>query len=109
MNQILEKTELLDVCRAELNKRGIPFIHIPNSIFIRATWSVINMFRYFPDILFLYEGKVYMREFGIGNRNKQPKMKQWSFMQTWIRSGADGKIITTQGELLRDFQEIGIF
>ena len=50
-----------------------------------------------------------MREFGIGNRNKQQKMKQWSFMQTWIRSGADGKIIKTQGELLRDFQEIGIF
>lgn len=43
--------------------------------------------KYFPDILFCYNGKSYMREFGEAGRHKERKYKQALRMNHWKENG----------------------
>jgi hypothetical protein len=80
-----EKTELYNKYVAYLVALDIPRFHIPNSAFTNrfaGAWG-----KSFPDIMFAYNGKVYMREFGIKGRHKGRKKLQKEFMERWAEHG----------------------
>ena len=104
--EVTEKKELHDYAVGILNKRQIPYIHIPNRIF-KGKYGKSNL-KYFPDIMFAYNGRVFQREFGLPKRHTERKEKQLLLMRQWEANGVDIKIIYSRDKLEDDFKNIGV-
>ena len=78
-----EKEEMQDKAVEILEKRNIEKIHIPNRVFSKGFMTPKDL-KSFPDIVFLYKGILYMREFGIKkNSHKDRKDDQLEKMKKW--------------------------
>lgn len=85
----------------------VPYIHIPNRAF-KGKYTPLKCLKDFPDLDFQFNGKRYMREFGIKGRNKDRKILQFEKMLEYEKRGADIKIIETENELKADWLLIGL-
>ena len=87
-----------------LKKYSIDFIRIKNQGFkgksaSHKSYGVWkdgeNCDKYFPDVLFCFNGKVYAREFGVPKSHKDRKQKQAERLHHWKQQGnVDGLIVT---------------
>jgi hypothetical protein len=86
-----------------LDAANIEYIHIGNRMFKNKYRTPLNL-KYFADLLFLYEGVLYLRECGIKNRHKDQKEKQMEKMLRWSQQGANIRIILTEEAALKDLE-----
>jgi hypothetical protein len=94
-----------------LNKLGVKYIHIPNQIFkARGLYKSVKHLKSFPDILFCYNKKTYMIEFGIKEgktvRHKKRKEEQAEYMKAWECQGVDCRFIFSQEETDNFIKEV---
>ena len=101
-----EKTEMFDKAVGILKARGLKYIHLPNRLF-KKNYNNAE-YKSFPDLMFCWQNKTYMREYGIPGRNKDRKQAQWEYMYHWSLEGVDIKIIWSQEYLMKDFKQIGL-
>jgi hypothetical protein len=95
-----------------LNTLNLPFIHITNKASRCGVYHDSMgkpCITDFPDLMFSFGGKVYMREFGIEGRHSDRKARQLKIMQWWKLNGdVDIKIINNDDGLIGDCKEIGL-
>jgi len=104
-----EKTEMQDIAIRILEAHDIEYIHLPNRMF--GKYKTPLKLKTLPDLIFTYNNKFYMREFGIHGRHEDRKREQWERMQKWKRqadSNTDIAMIWSRAELEDDFRRIGL-
>lgn len=89
-----------------LEQKGIPYIHIPNRVF--GKYRTPKYLKSFPDLLFYYADKLYLRELGIPGRNKETKKEQYKQMKKWAAQGASILIVLSIDGAKKDLEGMGI-
>ena len=101
-----------------LKIKKIDFFRLNNSTFVKKTnnYNTKAVFeegarcdKFWPDIEFCFNGKVFMREFGIAGKNKERKRKQGLRMEYWGKNGnVDTKFLMNHFECECDLANIGV-
>ena len=114
MNEKIWQDYQIDI----LKKYSIDFVRIPNQAasgkFASTKSSAVftdpkdqSCIKNFPDVMFCFGGKVYMREYGVMGRHNERKNKQYKRMHHWKENGnADIKIIFGLDEAKEDMKSI---
>ena len=101
-----EKSEMQDKAFEILDKNGLEYIHLNNRMF--GKYRTPNKLKSLPDVMFMFRGTFYMREFKIKGSHSDREALQREKMALWAREGANTAVIYTQADLLEDFKNIGL-
>ena len=96
---------LQDLYTRLLEARQVEYIRISANVYRRVK---DNCIRLLPDITFLFNGTLYMREFGVPGRHLDRKGLQHDKMMRWAAQGADIAIITSEDAAVEDMKKIGL-
>lgn len=90
-----------------LDIKDIPWLHIPSRAFSTRYRTPHNL-KFFPDLLFYFNGQLFLRELGVEGRHKWRKGRQLEVMQKWKKNGADIAVILSEEAALKDMAAIGL-
>ena len=105
-----EKSEMQSYAESILNQHKIRNIHVPNRAFGNKYRTPENL-KQLPDLIFTYNNKLYMREFGLKGQHLDRKEKQLQVMLEWQKQApgiTDIRLIWSRAELEEDFKKIGL-
>ena len=100
-----------------LQKYSIDFVRIPNQAahgkFASSKSTAVfeekgdqSCIKNFPDLMFCFQGKVYMREFGVKGAHNARKVKQARRMDHWhVNGGIDARTIFSMEEAREDIED----
>ena len=101
----MAEKELQDYYIKFLEKRNIPYIHIPNRAFSKS-YRTPKCIKDFPDLDFQYNGTRYLREYGVPGAHLDNKERQWTRMMEYEKQGANIMILTSMDAVMDDIQRI---
>lgn len=94
-----------------LKKYSIDFVRIKNTGFKgkAASYKSYGVWKqgescdkYFADVMFCFQGRCYLREFGVPGANKDRKAKQLERLYHWTTQGGCDTLIVTDMQLAID-------
>ncbi len=109
----IQKEKPIQVAYIELlNGLKLPFIHLTNKASKRGVYNDCYdkpCLTDFPDLMFAFNGKIFMREFGIEGRNLACKSRQTEKMCWWALNGKVHTLTINNLEGMReDWKNIGL-